>query len=65
VKLPVKNNSFMQFMLSKGAFHARLRGGGIGVVNLTHLVGYTVYPGVAQIPADTWMAEPISSEADV
>ena len=65
VKLPAESHSFMQFMLAKGAFHVRLCGGGIGVVNLTHLVGYTVYPGVAQIPADTWMAEPITSEAGV
>jgi hypothetical protein len=62
VKLPAESHSFMQFMLSKGAFHARLRGGGIGVINLAHLVGYTVYPGVAQIPADSWLAEPIMHE---
>ena len=37
----------------------RLRGGGFGVVNLTHLAGYAVYPGVAQVPADTWFAVPI------
>jgi hypothetical protein len=59
VKLPAENQSFMQFLLSKGGFHMRLRGGGIGVVNLAHLAGYTVYPGVAQIPADSWLAEPV------
>jgi len=59
VKLPAENQSFMQFLLSKGGFHLRLRGGGIGVVNLAHLAGYTVYPGVAQIPADTWPVEPL------
>jgi len=37
----------------------RLRGGGVGVVNLAQLTGYTVYPGVAQVPSDTWSAEPI------
>jgi hypothetical protein len=58
VKLPIENQSFMQFMLSKGAIHMRLRGGGIGVLNLANLAGYTVYPGVAQIPADAWLAEP-------
>jgi len=58
VKLPAENQSFMRFFLSKTGFHMRLRGGGVGVVNLAHLVGYTVYPGVAQVPADTWMAEP-------
>jgi len=58
VKLPVENQSFMQFMLSKGSIHMRLRGGGIGVVNLANLVAYTVYPGVAQLPADAWLAEP-------
>jgi hypothetical protein len=58
VKLPVENQSFMQFMLSKGSVHMRLRGGGIGVLNLANLAGYVVYPGVAQIPADSWMAEP-------
>jgi hypothetical protein len=59
VKLPVENQSFMQFMLSKGSVHMRLRGGGIGVLNLANLAGYTVYPGVAQIPADSWLAEPV------
>jgi len=38
----------------------RLRGGGVGVVNLAHLAGYTVYPGVAQVPADAWLAQPVS-----
>lgn len=62
VKLPAENQSFMQFMLSKSGLHMRLSGGGIGVVNLAHLAGYTVYPGVAQVPADSWFAEPLSSE---
>src|SRR2546426_10878425 len=59
VKLPVENQSFMQFMLSKGAVHMRLRSGGIGVLNLANLAAYTVYPGVAQIPGDAWLAEPV------
>src|ERR1051326_6699397 len=58
-KLPAESQSFMQFLLSKGAIHMRLRGGGIGVLNLANLVAYIVYPGVAQIPADSWLAEPI------
>jgi hypothetical protein len=62
-KLPAESQSFMQFLLSKGAIHMRLRGGGIGVVNLANLAGYTVYPGVAQIPGDAWLAEPVSSES--
>jgi hypothetical protein len=63
VKLPVENQSFMQFMLSKGSVHMRLRGGGTGVLNLANLVAYTVYPGVAQIPADSWLAEPIPTKS--
>jgi hypothetical protein len=62
VKLPVESQSFMQFLLSKGGFHMRLCGGGIGVVNLGNLLGYTVYPGVPQIPADTWLAEPVLNQ---
>ena len=62
-KLPAESQSFMHFLLSKGAVHMRLRGGGIGVVNLANLAGYTVYPGVAQIPADSWLAEPISNRS--
>lgn len=58
-KLPVESQSFMHFMLSKAAIHLRLRGGGIGVVNLANLAGYVVYPGVAQIPGDSWLAEPV------
>jgi hypothetical protein len=62
-KLPAESQSFMQFMLSKGAVHMRMRGGGIGVLNLANLVAYAVYPGVAQIPADSWLAEPISDRS--
>ena len=62
VKLPAENQSFMRFLLSKTGFHMRLRGGGVGVVNLAHLAGYTAYPGVAQVPSDAWLAEPIPIE---
>jgi len=58
VKLPADSQSFMQFLLSKGSIHMRLRGGGTGVLNLANLVAYTAYPGVAQIPGDSWLAEP-------
>ena len=58
-KLPAESQSFMQFMLSKAAVHMRLRGGGIGVLNLANLAAYSVYPGVAQIPANAWLAEPV------
>ena len=61
VKLPAENQSFMQFLLSKGTLHMRLRGGGVGILNLANLAGYTVYPGVAQVPADSWLAEPVLS----
>lgn len=60
LKLPAENQSFMRFLLSKSGFHMRLRGGGVGVVNLAQLTGYTAYPGVPQIPADSWLAEPLS-----
>jgi hypothetical protein len=62
-KLPAESQSFMQFLLSKAAVHMRLRGGGIGVLNLANLAGYTVYPGVAQIPTDAWIAEPDSNKS--
>ncbi|HEV7924876.1 MAG TPA: hypothetical protein VGR14_05950 [Verrucomicrobiae bacterium] len=62
VKLPAESQSFMQFLLSKGSFHMRLREGGVGVVNLAHLAGYTAYPGVAQTPTDAWASEPVPSE---
>lgn len=60
-KLPAENQAVMQFLLSKTGVHMRLRGGGIGVVNLANLAGYTTYPGVAQIPADSWLAEPVAN----
>jgi hypothetical protein len=53
----------MQFLLSKTGFHVRLCRGGIGVVNLANLAGYTVYPGVAEIPGDSWIAEPPAHHA--
>jgi hypothetical protein len=59
VKLPAENQSFMRFLLSRTGFHMRIRGGGVGVVNLAQLAGYTVYPGVPQVPADSWIAEPM------
>ena len=59
VKLPAENQSFMRFLLSKTGLHMRLRGGGVGVVNLAQLSCYTAYPGVAQVPSDTWPAEPL------
>src|SRR6058998_3398265 len=60
VKLPVDNHSFMQRLLSGGSYSIRLQGGGQGFLNLSNLVGYTVYPGVPEIPSDSWMA--VSSE---
>jgi hypothetical protein len=59
VKLPAENQSFMRFLLSKTGLQMRLRGGGVGVVNLAQLTGYTAYPGVPQVPLDTWPAEPL------
>jgi hypothetical protein len=56
VKLPVDNHSFMQRLLSGGGYSIRLQGGGQGFLNLSNLLGYTVYPGVPEVPFDTWMA---------
>ncbi len=64
VKLPAENQLFMRFMLSKMWFHMRLREGGIGMLNLANLAGYTAYPGVAQVPADAWYAEPITPDSN-
>ena len=64
VKLPAESQSFMQFMLSKASVHMRLADGGIAVLNLANLAAYTVYPGVAQIPADSWLAEPVPNPAE-
>src|SRR5712691_2978321 len=56
VKLPVDNHSFMQRLLSGGCYSIRLQGDGQGFVNLSNLLGYTVFPGVPEIPSDVWMA---------
>jgi hypothetical protein len=58
IKLPVDSHSFMHRLLSKGLYSIRLREGGHGILNLQNLIGYTVYPGVPEVPADTWMAQP-------
>ena len=63
-KLPAENQSFMRFMLSKTGFHMRLAGGGVGIMNLAHLSGYTAYPGVAQTPSDSWLAEPVTAKSN-
>jgi hypothetical protein len=64
VKLPVENQCFMRFLLSKSAFNMRLACGGVAVVNLSNLAAYTVYPGVAEIPNDAWLAERFSTGSD-
>jgi hypothetical protein len=58
VKLPAESQSYMQRFLSKGALGVRLPGGGQSFLNLANLIGYTVYPGVPEVPADTWMVQP-------
>ncbi len=58
VKLPAESQSFMQRLLSKATYRIRLREGGEGLLNLQNLIGYTVYPGVPELPADTWFAQP-------
>jgi hypothetical protein len=58
VKLPAESQSYMQRLLSKGALAFRLACGGHAFLNLANLIGYTVYPGVAEVPSDTWMAQP-------
>ena len=63
VKLPVENHSFMQRLLSGGTYSIRLAGGGHGFLNLSNLVGYTVYPGVPEIPSDSWIAVSAALEA--
>ena len=58
VKLPTESHSYMQRLLSKGPLSIRLHCGGEGVLNLANLISYSVYPGVTEIPADSWMAQP-------
>ena len=57
VKLPSENHSYMQRLLSKGTLGIRLAGGGESVLNLANLISYTVYPGVAEVPRDSWIAQ--------
>jgi hypothetical protein len=58
VKLPAESQSYMQRFLSKGVLGVRLSAGGQSFLNLANLIGYTVYPGVAEVPADSWIAQP-------
>jgi hypothetical protein len=60
VRLPAESQSLMRLVLANGALHARLACGGVGVLNLANVVSYTIYPGIAQIPADTWLAERVA-----
>jgi len=60
VKLPADSQSYMARLLSKGTLGIRLAGGGEGILNLANLISYSAYPGVAEVPADTWMALPKS-----
>jgi hypothetical protein len=65
VKLPAESQSYMQRLLSKAALAIRLPGGGQSFLNLANLIGYTVYPGVREVPSDTWMAQPrVAYETD-
>ena len=58
VKLPAESQSYMQRLLSKSTLAIRLASGGQSILNLANLIGYTVYPGVAEVPEDTWIAQP-------
>jgi hypothetical protein len=58
VKLPSDNHSYMQRLLSKGPLCVRQPRGGESVLNLANLISYSVYPGVTEIPVDSWMAQP-------
>jgi hypothetical protein len=58
VKLAAESQSYMQRLLSKGALGIRLASGGYSVLNLANLIGYTVFPGVAEVPEDAWMVQP-------
>jgi hypothetical protein len=55
VKLRTECHTFMNFFLSKHGAQIRLRGGGMAVLNLANLVRYSVYPGVNDLPDDTWL----------
>ena len=35
-----------------------VNGSNLSYLNLQNLIGYTVYPGAAEIPADSWIAQP-------
>jgi len=58
VKLPAESQSYMQRLLSKGTLTIRLPEGGRGLLNLQNLITFTVYPGVPEIPTDSWIAQP-------
>jgi len=55
VKLPTESHTFMNFLLSKRGAQVRQRSGGVAVLNLANLVRYSVYPGVKELPEDTWL----------
>ena len=57
VKLPAESQSYMRRFLSKGTLGVRRPGGGHSFLNLANLIGYTVYPGVPEVPSDTWMVQ--------
>lgn len=59
VKIRADSQSYMREFLSKGTLGFRLQDGGQGYLNMANLVGYTVYPGVPDVPADSWMARPL------
>ena len=56
VGLPVERMQRINLLLSAPSVHFRLRQGGIGALNLTNLVRFTVYPGPAEAPANAWPA---------
>jgi hypothetical protein len=58
VKLPAESQSYMQRYLSKNTLGIRLPCGGKSFLNLANLIGYSVYPGVPEVPSDTWMVQP-------
>jgi len=54
--LPAERLQRIRIFLELPSLSFRLVGGGLGLVNLTKAVKFIGYPGPAEVPTDTWLA---------
>jgi hypothetical protein len=56
-ELPADRLQRIHSFLAAPSLSFRLQSGGLAIVNLAHVLRFTVYPGPAEVPTDAWSAD--------